>query len=581
MAKMLPPIDPSEIRHESEIPVYLALRDSLPNEYTVLHSFHFFRPHARKSTLREAEADFVITHPRQGMLVLEVKGGDRIRYEQGRWTRENSRGKQEVIKKDPFKQAQDNMWALVEIIEKKSKQHITRNDLTFGYAVVFPHAVSYDSPPPHVDKRIIISADDLQDISIAIKRVIDAWTEKRIGLTSSQYQILLNDCLMPKYRLARRIGPDITRASEKLMELTQTQVVAHEILFTKNRVLIQGVAGSGKTFLALNRAIALARAGKMTLLSCHNKALAEWLALQVSQDPTTESYRSRLNIRHFHGLASDLCLRARIGFDPPPAEEKVRYRTFWNDEVPQILEDAVNQLQSEGKDVSYDALVVDEAQDFRPEWWYVLDGSLLRTRDAPIYAFRDAAQSLSGVNYDDLIDWDDGFTLGTNCRNTRKIATASASIIGQHAYTLPTAPLGYEVRIIFKPDQDYESVVLENLKELIHKEGVEADQIAVIGLKTKDRGSLAKFDRIGNVPLTDDPVRWLRGSGILVTTSWSFKGLEADVVVLYDWGSLQSRAHKASLYVACTRARSLLIAVVDSRRTQYYNVLNECIQASE
>lgn len=577
---MLPELDPSEIQHESEVPVYLALRDSLSDEYTVLHSYHFFRPNAKKSSLREAEADFVITHPKRGMLVLEVKGGDRIRYENGKWMRENSWGRQEYIKKDPFEQAQENMRGLLKIIEKKSRQRITETNLTFGYAVVFPHAVSYDLPPPHMNKRIIISADDLQNTSAAIERAMNAWGTKP-RLTSDQYQILLNDCLMPKFRLARKIGPDITRASEKLMELTQTQVLALDLLFIKNRVLIKGVAGSGKTFLALHRALALARAGKLTLLTCHNRALARWLSHQVQQDPTTVSHRSRLSIRHFHGLASDLCHRARIDFEPPPAEDKVGYRRFWTEEVPQIVDHAVDELKLRGEEVAYEALVVDEAQDFRLDWWYVLSTSLLRAGDAPIYAFKDEYQSLSGVRYDDPIEWDDELHLGINCRNTRNIATASASIIGQCAYTFPTTPTGLKLQIVHKGNHNYENVVREQLTDLIKKQGVNSSQIAVIGPSPKDRGSLSEFDRIAGAPLTDDPVSWFQGAGILVTTSWSFKGLEADVVVLYDWDRLHDSVQRTSLYVACTRARSLLIAVVDSVQTQYYNLLSECIRASE
>ena len=55
---------------------------------------------------------------------------------------------------------------------------------------------------------------------------------------------------------------------------------------------------------------------------------------------------------------------------------------------------------------------------------------------------------------------------------------------------------------------------------------------------------------------------WRDGAGVLVTTSRSFKGLEAEVVILYDLGGFGRLFRREDLYVACTRAKVLLIAVV-------------------
>jgi hypothetical protein len=77
MARMIPDVDPATVEHSSEEPVYRALRDQLPDEYMILHSYPWLRPWRGEGALAEGEADFVVLHPEKGLLVLEVKGGSR------------------------------------------------------------------------------------------------------------------------------------------------------------------------------------------------------------------------------------------------------------------------------------------------------------------------------------------------------------------------------------------------------------------------------------------------------------------------------------------------------------------------
>ncbi|MCE7894909.1 MAG: hypothetical protein DYH12_35255, partial [Sorangiineae bacterium PRO1] len=50
-----------------------------------------------------------------------------------------------------------------------------------------------------------------------------------------------------------------------------------------------------------------------------------------------------------------------------------------------------------------------------------------------------------------------------------------------------------------------------------------------------------------------------RGGGVLVTTARSFKGLEADVVIVYGLSAFGGLFTRTDLYVAWTRARHRLI----------------------
>ena len=558
MARMIPDVDPSQLPHSSEEPVYVALRDQLSDEYVVLHSYPWLRPW-RGEALAEGEADFVVLHPARGVLVLEVKGGSEIRHDGHRWFRETKEGPREF--QDPFTQAQRNMYALLDIARQRSGGRIRKQDIVHGYAVVFPHLDYEGSPPPHADRAIVISRRNLPFLAQAIETAFEAWTDEPRELPYGRYQMLLNDCLMPKFRLFRPIGPDISLVSDQLLSLTEMQTQVFTGLYVQDRVLVEGVAGSGKTLLALHRALAFARDGKRTLYVCYNKELAAWLRRQIEGDPTTEEYRELLAVRHFHGLAAQLAKEAGIDFSPagggPPTQ------AFWSDEVPDLIEQAILELDLGGREARFDAVVVDEAQDFSLGWWYVLTESLLSESDGPLYAFMDPNQSLWGdVQWPD-VDFSARFKLTINCRNTRRIAAASASVLDLEPSLFTRAPTGAALRVLrANSSRQQKGLVLGALRSLLKREDVPPAQIAVIGPASKDNGSLSDLTEVEGVPLVTSAEAWRDGGGVLVTTARSFKGLEAEVVLLYDLGGFGRLFRREDLYVACTRAKALLIAVV-------------------
>lgn len=558
MARMLPDIDPSQLQHTSEEPVYVALRDQLSDDYVVLHSYPWLRPW-RGDALLEGEADFVVLHPTRGILVLEVKGGETIRHDGHRWFRDTKDGPREF--QDPFKQAQRNMHALLDIARERSGGRIRKQDIVIGYAVVFPHLDYEGSPPPHADKAIVISRRNLPFMAQAIETAFEAWTDDPRALSHDRFRMLLNDCLMPKFRVFRPVGPDISQAANQLLELTEMQTQVFTGLYSQDRVLVEGVAGSGKTFLALHRALAFAREGKRTLFVCFNKELATWIRRQVQEDPTTDEFRDLLTVKHFHGLAADLA--ADAGIDFCPAGGGPRTEAFWNDEAPDLMEQAIVDLDVDGREVHFHAIVVDEAQDFSLGWWYALTQSLLSESDGPLYAFMDPNQSLRGeVQWPD-VEFAVRFKLTINCRNTRRIAAASASVLALEPYTFERAPAGCDLRVLrANSPRQQKGLVMQELRSLLQREDVLPGQIAIIGPAAKDNGNLSDLNDIVGVPFVTSAEEWRNGGGVLVTTARSFKGLEAEVVLLYDLGGFSRLFRREDLYVACTRAKVLLIAVV-------------------
>ena len=558
MARMLPDIDPSQIEHESEAPVYVALRDQLGDDFLVLHSYPWLRPW-RHEALLEGEADFVVLHRSRGVLILEVKGGSTIRYDGRLWFRDTNKGAKAF--QDPFEQARRNMHALLNIVKERSGGRIGNKDVVHGYAVVFPQMDYEGLPPPHAEQSIVISRRDLSSMEHMVLNAFDSWTDNPRPLSLDHYRMLINDCLMPEFKLFRPVGPDIIQAADKLLELTETQSEVFKGLYSQDRVLVEGVAGSGKTFLALHRAVAFAREGKRTLFVCFNKELAAWIHRQIDEDPTTVEFRDLLTINHFHKLASDLAAEAGIAFRP--ADGGPLSEAFWNDEVPDLMEQAIFKLDTEDHEVHFDAIVVDEAQDFCLGWWYVLTQSLLSESDGPLYAFMDPNQSLRGEVQRPDVEFPARFELTINCRNTRRIASASASVLNLTPHLFPRAPAGSALRVLRAGSAGQQKgLVMQELRKLIRREDVAPSEIAVIGPASKTRGSLADLSDIDAVPIVTTAQEWYEGAGVLVTTARSFKGLEAEVVLLYDLGGFSNLFRREDLYVACTRAKVLLIALV-------------------
>jgi len=556
MAFMRPEYDPEQIPHDSERRVFAALRDQLSNDYVVLHSYPWLRPD-RDGVLREGEADFVVLHRDRGLLVLEVKGGE-LRYERGRWERKKARGYEPIT--DPFAQARKSMHTLVDRIEKHSDGDVGRNHFTYGYAVAFPHD-NYEGPePPGGDPVIIITRREMSSLKEAIETAMSRWPQKTDPMTQHRWG-RLTTALLPEFRLYRPIADTAEQLHEKIREMTSEQLEVFRGIYDDNaRVYVTGVAGSGKTQLALDRALDLARRELRTLLVCYNRHLAERLEATVQASPFDRQCLEFLKIRHFHGLARELIEDAGVDWRLPTGDT-MQEQQFFISQVPDLMEQAALLLMDQSENVQFDAIVIDEAQDFHARWWEALQCTLLKeAEDGTLYAFADPAQRLwDWAPHKPPASFDARFRLRRNCRNSRWIARTSTQLAGIDADLFERSPIGGRPKIdVVSSPAAMNGTVLAAVKQLIKQHDLLASQIVLIGPRSWGNGSLSQVNDVNGVPLTDSIAEWYQGEGILVSTTRSFKGLESDVVVVYDLQRLSETFNIIDLYVACTRGRSHL-----------------------
>jgi hypothetical protein len=563
MAIMIPDVTPDQIVHGSERDVYIALRDQLPDAYRVVHSLPWLRPErdAIDAPLREGEADFVIFHPKYGLLVLEVKGGEEMYALGHQWFRRLTNGEKKI--RNPFEQARRNMHALTDAIEERTGGRLTSKKYVYSYAVVFPRGRASGVLPLDVADDILIDVDRMHELERMLEKAFSAFPQKVGKLERADFAEML-DVLLPRFRVMRPLSPEIESGREKLLELTDNQALAFRGLFANRQLLVEGVAGSGKTLLAVERALAFARRGVRCLLVCYNRELAQWIREQLAADDSKAEIAKLVDVFHFHALAADLAKEAGLPFDVPstPAEA----RQFWDEDAVTILETACASLFAM-VEPRYGALVVDEAQDFAELWWYALFPLIEGGADGAIFVFMDLAQSLRPNASSPPFDFPARYVLDVNCRNTRRIARLSARLVPLETTSPRGAPLGADVRMLraTTPAQQ-QGLVASELRRLIEVERLLPKQIVLIGPAAKDRGSLKTLDQIAGARVVTSAADWRTGKGVLCTTARSFKGLEADVVIVYDLAALSSGFTSADLYVACSRARHVLILVTHDDR---------------
>jgi hypothetical protein len=133
---------------------------------------------------------------------------------------------------------------------------------------------------------------------------------------------------------------------------------------------IKGPAGSGKSLVLAARAAHLSSEGKVVLIVTFNITLGHYLRdLAQRYHVPNKAVADRLVFKHFHGWLKQVCVEA--GCEKAHAEVLRRTRGAPERETGSVL-GLVEQARKTGLFRTYDAILVDEGQDFSPEWWSAL-----------------------------------------------------------------------------------------------------------------------------------------------------------------------------------------------------------------
>lgn len=553
MAQFLPPIDPEAMEFGSEADLARAMQTQLGSGFLVMHSLPWVFP-ARDdidAPAREGEADFLVLHRQYGLLIIEVKGGE-ITLKGRSWYRHLKEGLKEI--KDPVRQARRSLWALKKRLMLICGKTIA-DQTVISVAVAFPHCLFKDNPPTDLPAESIITMDDLGAIEPAIVRTYKAGGGGTRELSAQDFDAVRR-ALAPEFRVYEPLRVSVDATAEVLARLTRQQLQVLRGFDGNPRAVVEGVAGSGKTLLAMQRARSFAAKHEAVLFTCFNAELAKWIREEMAGELSENG--GKITVQNFHRLASDLCKAADVDFKVNQQDAA----RWWDEKAPDLLAEAALDLY--GGSPPFGAMVVDEAQDFSPSWWDALE--YLSDRKGSVWAFLDKAQSLRRDPVDPPLEGAFRVSLDVNCRNTRRIVACANVATEIESEPFELAPLGRPPKLIVPQTPNAVSgLVQQEVRALLRDHRLEPRQIAIIGPASKAKGPLATVVSIDSVPLVDDASLWREGKGVLCSTARSFKGLEADVVILCDFSGLNNLFTVSDLYVALTRARSHLIIIAHNR----------------
>ena len=557
MAKLIPHSNPSQIANEPERQVAEALSQQLPNSVKVFHSYPWLRPDrdvrrpGDKTVLREGEIDFVILHPRYGVMIVEVKGGH-LCYDAESQQWERAGGRHKV--KDPFEQAARGMYAIEEFLKTRSFPGMDQLPFSRARCVVFPNCDYKGTLPPGADRSMLFGASDLESLG---ERVESLFKIQPFVPHEALNQRILDGVmrgLTSTFQLVPALWQEVEAQEKQLFRFTESQLNLLSFLGSHPRATIQGVAGSGKTVLAISKARAFADEGKRVLFVCFNEMLADWLNSELP-----ETYHESVTIRNYHKLCSEWVKAAGISW--PTVADQV---AFFSEEAPILLERAIDLLP----DRCFDAVVVDEGQDFQAAWWDTIELINKRPTEGPLYIFHDPDQLIFSDTLPTMPDLGSPFLLPVNCRNTGLIAARCGQILRKDIPVNSGTFDGRKPKFIHASTDDAQRIEVENqIKDWYAPVGgLKGGRVAIVTRGKVEKSSMAGLKSVGGQPLTEDLVRWREGKGILLVSLYRFKGLEADAVILVDVTQTDPNAKPGGFgpghfYVACSRAKHLLTII--------------------
>jgi hypothetical protein len=564
MATMIPDtVDYNDPKSNGERLVYQWL-----SEYNISgFVFHSLLQKNHKHKIM-GEVDFLYICER-GLLCIEVKGGQDIYCKDKKWFT-FSRSQNEYEISNPFLQAQDCMFALKRYISDIYGRDSFQAKYLFGFAVIFPECKFTGSGNDLLTEVLFDNTYSLSEFSSFLINCFNYWekteNEKHnrniMKLSAEQMEQIVN-LLRGDFRVVPSMNLEMQHIQQKMILLTEEQFDILDNTKLNKRVIIQGVAGTGKSVLALEKFRQSVSVNKKTLYLCYNRNMAKYANISVQNLNFNES-----SVSTFHSLIQKIFSLENL------YEKSI-------DELCSLVKDA------EIKDDNvFDYVIVDEAQDLMNISVIDILDKLLKggLKNGEWIFFLDPNQNIfnNDREYKFALDYINEsfcpahYILNCNCRNTEQIArsTSVISLVPTAKYLKLSGPIVR--RFIYSDKKELRTIFRKELISLFSSGTSSADIIILSRYKYINSG-ISGLQSLNNLDIVENnDINKFNKNAINYFTVQSYKGLESNIVFYIDIDGFSSEYDRFLNYVAMSRAKIMLyLFYADTAKEEYNNITAE------
>lgn len=515
---------------ESEQAVWERLRDGLGDDDVLIANLRL------TDELKDHEIDIVVLMPDIGVVALEVKGGS-VWWDDG-WciTR---RGKEATI--HPVDQTRDGKYALRAYVERDLRWG-SRTRVAWAHAVVTPYSeFGDDFALPDLPRWSLHDKHDQQHLVGRLRQNAQRMTHGQRVATVDDVEAIA-EILTGRLPTTYDIRAEADERAGVADRLTLEQATILQVTRLLHRVEVRGGAGSGKTVLALQQAKELTRGGQdrkpqRVAVLCYSIGLAEHLKREVA----TWHHRHR---PAFVGTFHD------FGRQWGATDGDRQDSEFWEERLPAEMAELAAALPDNHK---YDAVIVDEAQDFADSWWTPVLRALRDEEEGGLFVYSDENQRIFarfGRPPVALVP----LVLDHNLRNTKQIHESFGPLAPSRMYS--RGGEGPSVRFIDVGDDDPLDVADDEVDRLLDA-GWDPQHVAL--LTTGHRHPI----QVERTDFHDQEGYWRTywDDDVFYGHVLGCKGLERRAVVLcLNEDGSRDRARER-LYVGMSRATDELVVV--------------------
>jgi hypothetical protein len=528
----------------AEEKIFNALAKLPDSDFTTFYSQEFTSINPRENN--EYEIDFIVVDHRNNklnaILVIEAKGGN-IKFD-GTTQLWSQNGRE--MKKAPNKQASSAMHNLV------SRFRFLSLNIPFHWALWFPDIQIKPDEwlPTSVSKDRLLDSNSVvycaESIPFLFNQIVES--NEKNGASYSDF-IKFKDILLRSVGFFKPLHKEFEENENTFKKLTENQGRIFKYINMNPNICVQGPAGSGKTYIAFNKAIEFAEQGLKVMYVCFNKTLASELRHRYRNLNMPREFEVEFTNFHFWAL--------RIAEQNPTYKKEKGDDEYFITYIPNKAKEVISEQ-------IYDAIIVDEGQDFRENWLELLNKVL--KKEGRFLFFMDENQDIfeifNGIpNHRSLTKCH----LEENCRNTKLIIEKLNSTL-PNASMIPMegSPEGQPIVYFSFNKNDQQIVELENQIIKLLENGVRPNQIIILTNNSDDGSSLKGIKTLGGKKLisTYDREYGRDLNCIAHTTINVFKGLEADVIFVLD---AQNINNDNSLYTQASRAKQLLFILSQTK----------------